>query len=684
MNNLRSLVSDGAISVSADVGGTFTDVVRVDVETGDVVVGKSPTVHHAPAEGIIAALSQTDADLTRAVRFLHGTTVGINALLEHKGARVGFLTTAGFADMLEIRRGSWPPYQLSWDKPKALVGRELCREIDERIAADGSIVKPLNVSSAVAAVDALVADGIEALAVCLVNAYIEPKHERQIVDLVQTKYPDMPVVVSHEITRRYREYERAVTTVSEAYIRPKMTEYFSGLADGLASAGFGGELYITSSDGGVMGLERAQRQTLRTLVSGCASGIAGAASLGVSCGYKNLICIDMGGTSFDAGIVRHGVAEMSNESEIAGLTLLLPMIELATIGAGGGSIAWVDELGGLNVGPESAGSTPGPASYGRGGIRPTFSDAALVSGLLPDSLLDGAMKLSTQLATDAVVSEVATPLSMDAREAASGVVTLIEARMARLLEEITIGKGHDPRDFDLLAYGGGGPLVASTLGDLLGITRVVVPRHPGVFSAWGMQTLDVAHEFSRSEVRVLRSTESIGAANTFAELLVEAHERLESEGIQEDRRAVMRFVELRYDGQEHTLAVPVLADDESSDTLRERFESMHEDAYGFRLVGDLEIVGYRVRALGSLPKPDVPEAAAEGSLPTPISHRQVTHRASDTTAESWPVYRRESLGPGVEVAGPAIIEELTTTTVVTPQRVVHVDAWGNLILEARP
>jgi N-methylhydantoinase A len=360
--------------------------------------------------------------------------------------------------------------------------------------------------------------------------------------------------------------------------------------------------------------------------------------------------------------------------------MLLPMIDLATIGAGGGSVAWIDGAGGLNVGPQSAGAIPGPACYERGGEEPTFSDAALVTGLLPNSLLGGEMSLSVAAAEAAILEHVARPMGLQVKRAASGIVALIETKMAGTLEEITIGNGHDPRDFTLFAYGGGGPVVASALADLLGVRTIVVPRHPGVFSAWGMQTLDVVHEFSRTSVALLNEQADVLAP--FEEAIQDATERLERERIPADARVLLRFIELRYDGQEHTLLVPVSSD--SVDTLSESFERMHERMYGFRLERPVEIVGYRVRAIGQLPKPAVPTVgrSADGTA-DPVAHRTVDHWTSTTQNRRWPVYDRASMGAGATLDGPAIIEEMTATTVVTPGRSLRVDDWGNLVIEVQ-
>lgn len=666
------------LSVSADVGGTFTDVVAMD-EFGAVRVCKSASERDAPVTGVTSALQTIGISLDEAGRFIHGTTVGINTLLEHSGARIALVTTKGMRDMVEIGSATWPPYRLSWQKPARLVRRDLCFELDERILADGSVRDGLTEASVRTLAAKLREADVEAVAVCLLNSYVEPCHERLVGRVLKAVLPDLDVVLSHEITRRYRESERAVTALCEAYIRPRMTEYFTRLAEGVSASRFTGDTFITSSDAGVMVLDQARRQSLRTLVSGCASGIAGAASLANTCGYPDLICIDMGGTSFDAGLVRRGLVAMSDSAVVADFKLLVPMVDLATIGAGGGSIAWVDEVGALHVGPHSAGSVPGPACYGRGGAQATFTDAALVSGILPDALLDGQMELHRASAERVIRDEIGTPLGMSPVEAASAVVALTESRMARLLEEITVGRGHDPRDFALLAYGGGGPMVGSMLADLLDVERVIVPVHPGVFSAWGMQTLDLAHEHSRSAVALL--TDEIDFLAPLEELLEDASARLTAEGIPAGRRSVFRFVEVRYDGQEHTLAVPILTGHERAGELRERFEALHEEMYGFRLDGDLEIVGYRLRAVGQLGKPVWPTADSASAAPTPIRHQQVTHRASGADGAAWPVYRREHLYPGIHLHGPAIIEELTSTVIVTPRRMIGMDPWGNLVLD---
>ncbi len=678
-----------ARSVSVDVGGTFTDVVSLDPETGELLVGKSPTTASAPADGIIAALGEIGVSLSEAHRFFHGTTLAINTLLERRGAKVGFITTAGFRDILEIGDASWPPYRLTWKRPAPLVPRRLCREVPGRIAADGSVVVELDVEGVAFEARTLVEEGVDAIAICFINGYAYPQHEQLAAEALERAGIAVPVVASHQISRRYREYPRAMTAIGEAYLRPRMQRYFDQLRRGSEASGFSGRLFITSSDAGVMGIGEAREHTLRTLVSGCASGVAGAAAVGRAQGWDNIIAIDMGGTSFDAGIVQGGTPAMRISSQVEGFEFQTPMVELATIGAGGGSVAWVDEVGALNVGPQSAGADPGPSCYGRGGTDATFTDAALVSGLLPETLLDGGMRLDVGLAAEAVERAVGGPLSLTLQDAASGIVSLIEAKMARTIEDITVGKGFDPRDFVLFAYGGSGPLVAAVLASELAVPTVVVPPHPGVFSAWGMHTLDIVHDFGLTLLSKLPMEEAEAVEVTeFAGLLTQADEALAREGIPLEDRTIVRSVEMRYDGQEHTLEVAIdgTAQTPSAGDLRTRFAAQHQAAYGFVLDDAVEIVGCRVRAVGRLPKvaangSDV--AAREAPAPAPDSTRRVTHRASGSADAEWKVYRRAQFTPGSRVEGPAIVEELTATTLIPPDWSVACDRHSNLVLTPR-
>lgn len=665
------------LSVSADVGGTFTDVVTMDVVTGEVVIAKSPTVADRPVDGIVNALETTGIALGDMERFFHGTTIGINTLLERRGATVGLLTTAGFRDILQVGTSRWPAFRLTWEPPTPLVSPELTAEVDERVRADGTVLAALDEQDVLREVRALVGAGAEVIAVCFINSYIAPEHERLAGEVIAENFPDIAVCLSHQLTRRYREYPRTATTVGEAYLRPRMQRYFDDLRSGLADRHFGGKLFVTSSDGGVMGVELARDRALRTLVSGCASGVAGAATVAGLSGWDNIVAIDMGGTSFDAAIIRNGHPAMSSTADIAGHTFLMPMLDLATIGAGGGSIASVDTVGSLNVGPRSAGALPGPVCYGRGGTEPTFTDAALVAGLLPAELLGGRMSLSLDEATAAIATRIAEPLGLGVADAAAGIMEVVEAKMAQMLEEMTIGQGLDPRDFTIFAYGGGGPLVAARLAEKLGCERVVIPRHPGVFSAWGMQTLDAVQEFSRTFRINPRGQDDDSLAAPFADMLEDAARALAAEGFAREVITLLRFVEMRYASQEHTLLVPF--SDNGEVAMRAAFERAHVEAFGFTVPGEVEIVTYRLRAIGALPKPMAVESSERHRPSAPPRTRDVFERAVGAAVE-WRVVDRDAVPAEGTLAGPVIVEERTCTAVVPRQWTVTTDKLGSLVM----
>lgn len=664
-------------SASADVGGTFTDVVVVDRLSGDVRVAKAPTVADDPAKGVVDALTKSGVGLDELDRFVHGTTIGINTLLQRHGSTVGFLTTRGFKDLLLIGKGNWPSFRLTWDRPAPMVPGRMAREVNERVKADGTVVEPLDPDEIIAEARALVEAGAEAIAVCFVNAYAAPHHEQLAGELIRQHFPEVVVCLSHDLSRRYREYERAVTTVGEAYLRPRMRRYFDNLSTGLVDSGFDGRVFITASDGGVMSLGQARDRALRTLVSGCASGVAGAAVVANARGWQNVLTIDMGGTSFDAAIIQNAQPSIAPTAAIAGFEFQVPIISLSTIGAGGGSIAYLDSAGGLHVGPESAGADPGPACYGRGGERPTFTDAALVAGLVPSDILEGEMSLSVEKATEAIREHVADPLGLSVADAASGILNIVESKMAMLLEEMTVGNGLDPRSFTLFAYGGGGPLVASRLAEELGIRRIVVPQHPGVFSAWGMQTLDVVQELSLTRLVSVTGMEPKQLAEPFDELIDEVTIKLSSEGFSPSELVLLRFVEMRYESQEHTLLIDF--DDRGEAALHAAFDDAHRQKFGFTVSGGVEIVNYRVRAIGQLEKPDFAAPAAKATEQSARRSRTVDHSRIGEKGE-WPVIDRRHMLPGEQIAGPVLIEEATSTTVVPENWTASIDN-GNLVIE---
>jgi N-methylhydantoinase A len=670
---------------AVDVGGTFTDLVVLDTASGGVRFAKAPTTPTEPAQGVLAAVAKSDLELPSALTFFHGTTLGINAMLEHKGARTGLITTRGFRDVLELRRLNWPMYQLFWEKPEPLIPRYLRREVTERMRADGVELAPLAEEEVLREAEFLVAEGVESIAVCFMHAYAFPEHELRTGELISGAFPQVSVTLSHQVTQEYREYERTATTVGDAAIKPRMAAYIGDLERSLQRERFDGAFVLTRCDGGVMSAAEAAQRPIRTLLSGPASGVMGVVAISRWLGIPNLIGGDMGGTSFDASLVIDHQPSLATMTEIGDLPLLMPVIELATIGAGGGSIAWLDTGGALNVGPQSAGADPGPVCYGRGGTEPTFTDAALVSGLLDaENFLGGEIELDTDGAREAIRAQVAEPLGLDVVEAAAGIVALTEAKMAATLEELTIEKGHDPRDFAFLAFGGGGSLVASALARRLEIPKVIVPPSPGTFSAWGMLTLDVVHDFAQTSLSALDQLTPDDVVGRFRELDERGQAALERERIAAPRRALVRFIDMRYEGQEHVLTIGVddsfLADPDLA-ALRRLFDDRHRIAYGYEMPDPVEVTAYRVRAVGSLDKPTRPSLPAGGA---DASHartgtRRAVHRESGGELE-WQVYDRTRLQAGNTLTGPAIVEEPAATTLVGPGQTLEVDDLGNLVV----
>jgi N-methylhydantoinase A len=670
---------------AVDVGGTFTDLVVLDEETGGVSFAKASTTPEQPAQGVLDAIRKSDLELSRATTFFHGTTLGINTMLERKGARTGVITTRGFRDVLEIGRMLWPMYRLHWDQPAPLVPRYLRKEVTERVRADGSVLAPLDEADVRRAVEELLVEGVESIAVCFLHSYAHPEHELRVGEIVSTEFPGVAVTLSHLVTQEYREYERTATTVGDAAIHPRMSRYIDDLDRSLRDERFDGAFLLTRCDGGVMSAAEARERPIRTLISGPASGVMGTVAASRWLEAPHLIGIDMGGTSFDAALVIDHEPQVAPVTKIEGLPLLVPVVELATIGAGGGSIAWIDAGGALNVGPQSAGAVPGPICYGKGGTEPTFTDAALVSGLLdPDAFLGGEMKLDEEAARDGIERAIGAPLGLSVEDAAAGIVALTEANMAATLEELTIGKGLDPRDFHLFAYGGGGPLVAAALAKRLHIPVVIVPPSPATFSAWGMLTLDIVHDFSRTSLSALDVIDGAEVRGRFLELAAQADAVLEREGIPADRRRLVLTVEMRYEGQEHTLAVPVasaLDADVDLDRLRSTFHAQHEVVYGYSMGNPVEITTYRIRAVGTLEKPGRPviEHGGESSDAALVGTRHALHRESGG-AFDWSIYDRTRLRSGNRLAGPAIVVEAANTTLVAPRQELVVDDLGNLVV----
>jgi N-methylhydantoinase A len=671
--------------VGIDVGGTFTDLTAVDVETGRVVVTKVPSRPRHEAAAVLAGLGALGIAGAEVRRLVHGTTVGTNAVLERRGARVALLTTAGFRDLIEIgrtKRNIPALFIPTFVRPKPVVERKHRFEVRERLGPDGSVLVPLDRASIDAALDGALGASAEAVAVCLLHAYLNPAHEHAIADAVKGRAPGLPVSCSADVVAEYREFERFSTTVLNAYLQPLMEGYLTSLEERLLATGYTHGVLTVASSGGMMTTETARRLPIKTIFSGPAGGVSQACFLGAATRVRDFITYDMGGTSTDVCLVRDLQPLMTADAMVGAFPVKVSQIDMHTVGAGGGSIAWLDVDGGLAVGPRSAGAAPGPAAYGQGGTEPTVTDANVVLGRIGTRRrLGGSIALEAGAARRAV-SELATrlprPLALEAL--AEGIVTIAVARMTSAVREISIQRGHDPRDFTLIAFGGAGPMHALAMAEEIGIPRVLVPRHPGNFSALGLLAADIKHDDVRTRVGPLR--ERLDALReVFAELEAAARRDLEREGFAPDRQRLLRSLDLRYRGQAFELNVALAPGPPALDAVEAAFHRQHRDVYGHSNTEEtIELVNARLTAYGLVPKPAperhvAPRATLESAL---VERRPVWFQGR---AHDCPVWDRERLPERATLQGPAIVEEFGATTVVPPGWRGAVDEHGNLGFE---
>jgi N-methylhydantoinase A/oxoprolinase/acetone carboxylase beta subunit/N-methylhydantoinase B/oxoprolinase/acetone carboxylase alpha subunit len=679
--------------IAADVGGTFTDLAGVD-RAGAMHTAKTLTTPHDQSEGILNGVAKLGADLADTELFLHGSTIAINTVLERTGAVTALITTEGFRDSYEIGRGNRSePYDLLFGKPVPLVPRRARREVHERMLADGAVHRPLDTEHARQVILELKDSGIESVAVCLLHSYANPEHELAIGRLIAELWPEAYVTLSHEIMREYREYERTSTTVLNAYVGPVVSRYLDSLSSRLAAQGFTGRLLIMQSNGGVMSVDSARRGPVKMMESGPVAGVIGAGALAGNLGMPQLISFDMGGTTAKSSLVKDGEVEISQGYFIGGYAtghpMSLPVVNIVEVGAGGGSIAWIDAAGALKVGPQSAGASPGPACYGNGGTRPTVTDANLVLGRLGAAgFLGGEMPLDVAAAQDAIRREVAEPLGLDLLAAARGIVAIADAQMSLSVRAVSVEKGEDPRQFALVATGGAGPLHAVSIARELNIGTVVIPVLPGQFSAKGMLSSEVRHDLTTTQVARFEPASAAGYATTLSGLEIEARARLrEDAGETTATPQVQHFVELRYAGQEFTIPVPVPAAGLSEQTypqVRALFDEMHERLYGHQAPDEsVEALGVRTSISVPLHQPELagPATAGDGATgePEPFEHRPVV-LDTDTTATSCPVYDRDRLRPGQRIAGPAVVQEATSSVVVYDGDELTVAEDGSLVI----
>jgi N-methylhydantoinase A len=667
--------------VAIDVGGTFTDVVELSGD-GELRFDKVPTTPSEPTAGVLAAFEMISAGLPDVDMFTHGTTLGLNALLTRNGARVAVIGTAGFRDVYLLgRTDRTTNYDITYKPPTPLLERYDTFEVPERSLFDGSVHQALDADAAREVARTIGERGYEAVAVCFLHAYANPDHELQMREILAEVAPDVAVTLSHELSREYREYERTSTAVLDAYVKPIVRRYLQKLESDLQAQDFGGRFLMTRSGGGAMTAHTAREQPVSLILSGPAGGVIGAAAFAELVGQPNLITIDMGGTSLDASLIVDGEPVVHHGASFEELPINTPSLYIHTIGAGGGSIAWLDAAGALQVGPQSAGAAPGPASYGRGGTVPTFTDAALAIGYLGGGVpLGGRLTLDESLAVGAL-EPLAAQLELTPQALARGIVRISTTKIMGAVRAITVEVGRDPQDFALLSFGGGGGLVAVDVAHELGIPTVIVPPGQGAFSAFGMLFADVQHDFSRTVVTPLADLDPAVLADAYATMSAEAAEVLASEGFSAENTVLTRTVDVRYAGQEHSVTVAVPADtDDVAPVIEEEFAELHERQYGHKMTDPVEVTTLRLRATGSVAKPELPLLAARAGDPVAAEGSRPVYLSAEQPAVPYALYTRESLLAGDEIEGPAVISEHTATTVMHAGDRLVVGEHGEMVI----
>lgn len=674
--------SGRGVRIAVDIGGTFTDVVGVDTTTRAERTAKIPSTPQDYSQAVIEGVEEVLGEDGRLVHFVHGTTAGLNSILQRRGARTALVTTRGFRDVYEIARANRTEmYDLFYRRPTPLVGSEDIFEVDERMLADGSVRTPLGEAEVAELARRLVAGGYESVAVVLLHSYANPAHERLIGDLLALHAEGLFVSLSHSVANEYREYERTSTTVLNAYVAPVMHAYLTKLEARLRERGYERPVYIMRSGGGVMTAEAAKREPVQTLMSGPVGGAVGCEVLSRDLGEPNLICVDMGGTSFDISLVIDGRLDESGEASLEGFPVLAPMVEVHSLGAGGGSIAH-QEAGILRVGPRSAGASPGPACYALGGEEPTVTDANVLTGrIVPEGFLGGRMPLDVRAAADAV-DGLAGELGYDRDALARGILDVTNAGMANAIRTVTVRRGVDPRRFALVAFGGAGPLHAAALAAQLGIPRVIVANTPGTFSAYGMLNTDLRHDEVMPYFVPFDDADAARLERAFAELEATVGKALAEQGVRDDNITFERTADVRYVGQEFTvnMGLPREVTGGTVESLQEVFTEVYRTRHGHANPDErAEFVNLRVTGFGDLPKAQRQRGAAGDPAP-PAAVGSVTVRFGEAP-EQAPVYEREQLAPGVRITGPAIVQEPFCTTIVTADLDCKVDDFGNLVLD---
>lgn len=675
--------------VATDIGGTFTDLVAVD-DQGKTILTKSHTTPPNFEEGVIKVIQKSGVCPQEIKDFIHGTTTIINALTERKGAKTALITTKGFRDVLEIARCNRPDlFNMVFAKPRTFIPRYLRKEVEERVSFDGKVVTPLNEEDIKAAVEYFKKEKVEAIAVCYINSYANDEHEKRTVELIRKLWPEVFVTSSIEVTKEWREYERMSTIALNSYVMPVASSYIDNLDRRLKEAGCHAKEYIMQSNGGTTTFEQAKQTPINMVESGPVAGVYGSAILGKMIGERNIIAFDVGGTTAKCSLIDNGEVKVTTEYRIertesyAGYPIMAPVVDIVEIGNGGGSIAWIDEAGSLKVGPQSAGAVPGPVAYGIGGTEPTTTDACLVTGRLSAENFDNQVDMDAVRA--AIQEKVGDAFGMDTDEAAMSILRVAEANMYNALKLISVRRGYDPRDFTMVAFGGGGPMHCAYLAKELNIRKVIVPIAAPVFSAWGMLMTDVRHDYIQTNIRRMNEVSAEELNDMWEGLLSQAQEQFEKEDIPKENIVCNYIADMRYMGQEHTVKVnvpPIPWSEETKEEIIQRFHDTHEHFYTFRLTDTpTEIVNLHLVAYGRLTKPELAKIPPQEG---PVEDAKKEIRKVYFAEDGWmdtPVYLREKLGRGAVLDGPVIVEEAAASAVAAKGQRITVDDYGNLIIE---
>lgn len=683
--------------VTVDTGGTFSDFVFFNEETGEISITKVPSTPKEPFQAVLNGVKEL-LDQGVAAKdiafFSHGTTVGTNALLEEKGARTGLLVTAGFRGIYEVMeqaRGYGPAtYDLFFEKPRLLAPPSLTEEIPERVDFRGAVLKAIDVESSLQAIRALKKKNVESLAVCFLFSFLNPEHELKIKEIVAKEFPEVNLSLSCEVLPQIREFYRMSTTVINAYIGSVVSRYLGRLEERLREMGVATpRLYIMQSNGGVSTFQSAAKKPVATVLSGPAGGVM--AGLGISrrVGTKNIITFDMGGTSCDVSLIFEGSPALTMQGRIDRRPISLPMLDIHTVSAGGGTIARLDAVGGLQVGPDSAGADPGPVCYDHGGQETTVTDANLALGVLnPDRFLGGKMTLNKPRAEKLLEEKIARPLRLNVLEAADGILKIINVKMEEAIKAVSSQRGYDIRDFTLVAFGGGGPMHAGKIALDLGIPTLLIPVAPGVTSALGLLMSDVKHDYVRSKLAPLKGLDLAELNQLFSQLVAQAKKDLRAEGFQDQEITLHAFLDLRYAGQGYELTVPAPMPPMTAadlDLMRQRFDSQHAEAHGHKAESEpVELVSLRLVSVGLVPEARLSPVKRKGKeLAAAKTGERKIFFGKEHGLLQCSIYSRELLEPGHKIAGPAVIEQMDTTTVIHPEQEAVVDGYGNLIIKER-